>query len=527
MGKEKVHLYDTTLRDGTQGEEIAFTVEDKLRITERLDEVGMAYIEGGWPGSNPRDLEFFAQAKKLKLKTARLAAFGSTCRANSTPAQHYKTLLQAETPVATIFGKSWKFHVKKALGIPFQKNLDLIHASVKYLKKQGKEVVYDAEHFFDGFKDDADYALQSIQAAAEAGAGWIVLCDTNGGTLPHEFAAIFKEVREAVKAPLGIHCHNDTETGVANSIEAVRCGARQVHGTVNGFGERCGNANLVSILPNLQLKMGYSCVSKKQMANLRTLSRFVDELANRTPQTTQPYIGDSAFAHKGGIHVSAIQKDARTYEHIDPATVGNRRRVLISDLSGKSNVIYKAAEFGVSLDSKDAVTKKIVSDLKELESQGYQFEGAEASFEILMHKAMSKHRPYFRLIGFRVIDEKHPHAGKPYSEATIQIEVDGAQEHNAAEGNGPVNALDNALRKALERFYPTLKEVRLVDYKVRVLAGQAGTESKVRVLVESADDHDRWGTVGVSENIIQASWLALVDALEYKLLKDRKNKGEN
>lgn len=520
--KHKIYLYDTTLRDGTQGEEIAFTVEDKLRIAERLDELGIAYLEGGWPGSNPRDIEFFRRAKKLKFKNTKLAAFGSTVHPDQKPENYYKDLLASGAPVVTIFGKSWKLHVKKALKVSLPKNLGLIEQSVRYLKKHASEVIYDAEHFFDGFKDDPDYALQSLTAAVAGGADWIVLCDTNGGTLPHELAPIFQAVQKVLSTPLGIHCHNDAECAVANSLEAVHLGARQVHGTINGYGERCGNANLVSILPNLQLKLGYACVPKKQLQNLRRLSRFVDELANLTPKGHQPYVGKSAFAHKGGMHVSAIQKESRTYEHIDPESVGNRRRVLVSDLSGKANVVYKAAEFGITLDAHDALTQKIVADLKSLENQGYQFEGAEASFEILVAKAMKKYRPAFRLVGFRVIDEKHPQGGEPYSEATIQIEVDGTQEHTAAEGNGPVNALDNALRKALERFYPNLKAVRLVDYKVRVLAGEAGTESRVRVLVESTDGHDRWGTVGVSGNIIQASWHALVDALEYKLLKDAK-----
>jgi 2-isopropylmalate synthase len=524
---KKIFLYDTTLRDGTQGEEIAFTVEDKLRIAERLDDLGIAYIEGGWPGSNPRDLDFFAAAQKLRLKKARLAAFGSTCRPNRTPANNYQSILKAGVPVVTIFGKSWKFHVKQALRIPFQKNLDLIETSVRYLKKHFDEVVYDAEHFFDGFKDDPTYALKSLEAAVSGGAQWIVLCETNGGTLPHEIADIVSKVRTKIHAPLGIHCHNDTEVGVANSLEAVRQGARMVHGTINGIGERCGNANLVSIIPNLQLKMDYPCVSKAQLKKLRRLSRFVDELCNRSPQKNQAYVGDSAFAHKGGVHVNAIEKDARTYEHTNPEDVGNHRRVLISDLSGQSNVLYKAREFGLKLDAKDAVTKKIVKDLKELENRGYQFEGAEASFELLMRQAMKKKKAFFRLVGFRVIDEKHPKADRPHSEASIQIEVGGKQEHTAAEGNGPVNALDNALRKALYRFYPRLKEVRLVDYKVRVLPVRksrtgAGTESLVRVLVESADATDRWGTVGVSENIIQASWHALVDSLTYKLMKDGK-----
>jgi 2-isopropylmalate synthase len=538
MSNKKIYLYDTTLRDGTQGEDIAFTVEDKLRICEWLDDIGMSYIEGGWPGSNPRDMEFFDKVHSLKLKSSRVAAFGSTCHPKMTPAKYFKPLIKAETPVVTIFGKSWRLHVKKALRISLQENLDLIANSVRYLKKKTDEVVYDAEHFFDGYKDDPDYALKSLQAAQQGGADWIVLCDTNGGTLPHELEAIFDEIKNRITTPLGIHSHNDSELGVANSIEAVRQGVRQVHGTINGIGERCGNANLISILPNLQLKMGYKCVTAAQLKKLSSMSRFVDELSNQMPRNNQPYVGHSAFAHKGGIHVSAVRKESRTYEHIEPELVGNRRRVLVSDLSGQSNVLYKAQEFGIKLEGQDPVTRRIVADLKQLEHQGYQFEGAEASFELLMHKALKKRRPFFKLVGFRVIDEKHPRADHPYSEATIQIEVDGKLEHTAAEGHGPVNALDNALRKALYRFFPSLREVRLVDYKVRVLpavkgetgaAGTAlrqaqGTASLVRVLVESADQHEHWGTVGVSENIIQASWIAVVDSLEYKLMKDKKKR---
>ncbi len=531
----KVYIYDTTLRDGTQGEDIAFTVEDKLRLSEQLDQLGASYIEGGWPGSNPRDLAFFEAAKKLKLKNARITAFGSTCHPNMKPAAYFKPLISAETEVITIFGKSWLLHVKKALRISQQQNLDLINSSVRYLKKRSSEVIYDAEHFFDGFKDNPEYAIKSLIAAEQGGADWLVLCDTNGGLMPHEIADIFKELKQHVSIPLGIHCHNDAEVGVANSIEAVRLGARQVHGTINGIGERCGNANLISIIPNLQLKMGYRCIQNSQLKKLSTMSRLVDELSNQQPRGNQPYVGQSAFAHKGGVHVSAVQKESRTYEHIEPEIVGNRRRVLISDLSGQSNILYKAQELGLELKAKDTVTKQIVKELKDLEHQGYQFEGAEASFELLMHKAMKQHKPFFKLIGFRVIDEKHPRGDKPYSEATIQIEVDGQQEHTAAEGDGPVNALDHALRKALYRFYPSLAEMRLVDYKVRVLPSNGaqqgtlkkngeytGTGSRVRVLVESADNDSRWGTVGVSENIIQASWIALVDALEYKLSKEQR-----
>lgn len=522
----KVELYDTTLRDGTQSEDVAFTVEDKLRISEKLDELGLHYIEGGWPGSNPKDDEFFQRArakgkqKGLSLHHAKLAAFGSTRRKGLTPAKdpNLLALVRSETPVVTIFGKSWDLHVREALHASLEENLELIADSVEFLKRRTGEVIYDAEHFFDGYKANPAYALKSILAAKEGGADRIVLCDTNGGTLPAEIAQIIKDVRYNFSAPLGIHCHNDAETAVANSLAAVQAGAGQIHGTINGVGERCGNANLVSIIPNLKMKMGIECVTEGQLKKLRDVSRFVYELANKKPFSHQPYVGDSAFAHKGGVHVSAVLKNRATYEHIEPEAVGNRRRILVSDLAGQSNVIYKATEFGIQLNPKDPVTKKIVSEVKELESKGYQYEGAEASFEILMRRAMKKYRPFFRLIEFKVLDEKGE--GGPHSEATIRIEVDGKTEHRVAKGSGPVNALDQALRRALERFYPRLKDVQLVDYKVRVLPAGKGTASQVRVLIESRDKNSQWGTVGVSENIIEASWQALVDSLEYKLMKE-------
>jgi 2-isopropylmalate synthase len=520
--KPLVTLYDTTLRDGTQAEEISFTVEDKLRIAEKLEELGIHYIEAGWPGSNPRDLEFFKRAKKLRLKNAKLAAFGATRKAGNKASKdpNLKALLESETPVITLFGKSWDFHARDALGVSLSENLDLIADSITYLKKHGKEVIYDAEHFFDGFKANSDYTLKTLKAAEEAGADWIVLCDTNGGALPHEITELTKKVKAKFQTPLGIHCHNDGELAVANSLAAIQAGARQVHGTINGIGERCGNANLISVIANIQLKLKTSVVNTSQLQKLRGVSHFVDELANKIPNTRQPFVGNSAFAHKGGVHVSAVVKNPKTYEHIDPERVGNHRRVLVSDLSGSSNVLYKAKEFHLDLKSKDPTVKQILKDLKELENQGFQFEGAEASFEILMKKALGKHRNFFRLIGFRVTDEKQADRESPISVATIQIEVDGQNEHTTAEGHGPVNALDNALRKALERFYPQLKDVKLIDYKVRVLQSDKGTGSQVRVLIESSDGKNKWGTVGVSENIIQASWMALVDSIDYKLLKD-------
>jgi len=521
--KKQLTLYDTTLRDGSQGEEISFTVEDKLRIAQRLDDLGLDYIEAGWPGSNPKDLEFFEKAKSLKLQSAKLTAFGATCHPRKTPStdENLRALLDAETPVVTIFGKSWGLHVKDALKVSLAENLDLISSSIAYLKKKTDEVIYDAEHFFDGYKDDPDYALKSLKAAREAGADLIVLCDTNGGSLPGEIGKILGEVRGQLGGDYGIHCHNDCELAVANSLAAVGAGAVQVHGTINGFGERCGNANLVSILANLQLKMGFKLVTPRQLNRLQEVSHFVYEIANLKPNNQQAFVGQSAFAHKGGIHVSAVSKNPKTYEHIAPEQVGNRRRVLVSDLSGSSNILMKAREFGVELDRQDPTVKKLLQDLKELENQGFEFEGAEASFEILMNKAMGRYKNYFKLVGFRVLDEKEASERNTLAEATIQVEVDGVTEHTAANGHGPVNALDNALRKALDRFYPQLKEVRLIDYKVRVLPSGAGTGSQVRVLIESTDGKKKWGTVGVSENIIQASWMALVDSLEYKLMKDQ------
>jgi 2-isopropylmalate synthase len=522
--KKPVTIYDTTLRDGSQGEEISFTVEDKLRITEKLDEVGIDYIEAGWPGSNPKDLEYFKKAKSLRLRTAKITAFGSTCHPKKTPAQdkNLHELLIAKTSVVTIFGKSWDLHVREALKVGLSENLDLISGSLSYLKKRTDEVIYDAEHFFDGYKDNPEYALKTLRAAQEGRADLVVLCDTNGGTLPDEIDTIFRKVQRAVPGRYGVHCHNDCEVAVANSLAAVRAGAVQVHGTINGYGERCGNANLVSIMANLQMKMGLKVVTPQQLAYLQEVSRFVDEIANLKPNKQQAYVGQSAFAHKGGIHVSAVAKNPRTYEHIPPERVGNHRRVLVSDLSGSSNILIKAQEFGLKLQRQDPLVKKLLQDLKELENQGFEFEGAEASFEILMNKAMGKYKNFFRLVGFRVLDEKTAHDEVPHSEATIQVEVDGLKEHTAARGNGPVNALDNALRKALDRFFPQLREVKLIDYKVRVLPSGAGTKSRVRVLIESTDGKIKWGTVGVSENIIQASWMALVDSLEYKLMKDLK-----
>jgi len=519
-------LYDTTLRDGTQAEDISFSVEDKVRIARSLDELGIHYIEGGWPGSNPRDIEFFKAIAGEKLAHATLVSFGSTRKAGvkAKDDANLKALLSARTSAITIFGKTWKLHVTKALRVSLEENLEMIFDSVSYLKKKVDKVFYDAEHFFDGYKDDPSYALETLKAAEDAGADYIVLCDTNGGTLPFEVAGITREVKLRTRAPLGIHAHNDSETAVANSLSAVREGASMVQGTINGFGERCGNANLCSIIPALKVKMNLDCLSGEQLKKLRGTARFVNELANLPHQKHQAYVGDSAFAHKGGIHVSAILKNPATYEHIRPELVGNHQRVLVSDLSGRSNILYKAEEYGVDITSGSGVVQAVLAELKALEHQGFQYEGAEASFELLIQKALKKKQRFFKLLDFRVIDEKRSEDEAPYAEATIKLEVNGVVEHTAAEGSGPVNALDKALRKALERFYPAIKEVQLLDFKVRVLAGMQGTAAKVRVLVESGDNTDKWGTVGVSDNVIEASWQALVDGLEYKLFKDQRKK---
>jgi 2-isopropylmalate synthase len=523
----KIQLYDTTLRDGCQSEDVSLTLGDKLRVAELLDDLGIHVIEGGWPGSNPRDEEFFRAVKALKLKHARIAAFGSTKRAGVRAAddRNLQLCLTADTPVVTIVGKTWDMHVKEDLRIALKANLEVVADSIAYLKKRTDEVVFDAEHFFDGWTANPDYALACLVAAAEAGADVLCLCDTRGGSLPHTVTAAIAAVQVALpEARLGIHCHNDCELAVANSLAAVEQGCDQVQGTINGFGERCGNANLVSVIPTLQLKRGLACVSAAQLRKLALVSRTVYELANLEPSKRQAFVGQSAFAHKGGLHVAAVQKNAETYEHIDPALVGNAQRVLVSDLAGRSNLLAKAAEFGIDLSSDGPVVRKLLQEVKDLEAQGYAFEGAEGSFELLMRKALEGERAdFFHLIGFRVIDEKR-HADEPsIAEATIQLEgPDGQIEHTAAQGNGPVHALDQALRKALAKFYPEVEDIRLHDYKVRVLGSTEGTAALVRVLIESGDDERRWTTVGVSHNVIEASWRALVDSVDYKLHRSRR-----
>jgi len=519
-----VLIYDTTLRDGCQAEDISFTLEDKLRIAEKLVEVGVDYIEGGFPGSNPRDEEFFRAVKKLKLKHAKIAAFGMTRKPSSKPSQDLslKTLLDADTPVVTLVGKAWDLHVRDDLRISKKANLEIIADSIAFMKERVDEVIFDAEHFFDGYRSNPEHAVECLKAAEEGGADWIVLCDTNGGRLPSEIRAAIAALKGVISTPLGIHCHNDGELAVANTLAGVEMGVRQVQGTINGFGERCGNLNLCSVIADLQLKMGKRCVEPEQLKRLREVSHFLYELANIHPDKHQPYVGDSAFAHKGGMHVAGILKNRETYEHIDPELVGNRQRVLVSDLAGRSNIVYKAKEYGIDLKNDDHAVQEILRRIKDLESQGYEFEAAEASFELLIQEALGRKKKNFRLVGFRVIDEKRKESEPPISEATIMVEVDGVMEHAAAMGNGPVNALDQALRRALTKFFPSLKDVELLDYKVRVLSSGEGTGASVRVLIESGDKKERWGTVGVSHNVIEASWQAVVDSIDYKLYKDSK-----
>jgi 2-isopropylmalate synthase len=522
--KRTVELYDTTLRDGCQAEDVSLTLDDKLRITERLDAFGVRYVEGGWPGSNPRDEEYFRAVKRLALRQAKIAAFGSTRRSGIRAAHdaNLAACLKAEAPVVTIVGKTWDLHVRDDLRVPLAENLELIGDSVAFLRRRVDEVIFDAEHFFDGWAANPTYTLECIEAALAGGAALVCLCDTRGGSLPGRVVEAVEAVRQRHPAArFGIHCHNDSELAVANSLVAVEHGCQQVQGTVNGIGERCGNANLVSVAANLQLKAGYHCVGPKQLAMLGDLSRFVYELANLEPNKRQAFVGQSAFAHKGGLHAAAVAKKSETYEHIDPESVGNRQRILVSDLSGRSNVLAKARQFGIDVERGSPRLDALLARLKELESQGYAFEGAEASFELLMRHTLDGTRPrWFRLIGFRVIDEKRREDEPPIAEATIMLEgPDGQVEHTAAQGNGPVHALDMALRKALGQFYPEVNSVRLHDYKVRVLGGAEGTAASVRVLIESGDEHDRWGTVGVSHNVIEASWQALADSMDYKLYK--------
>jgi 2-isopropylmalate synthase len=518
----QILIYDTTLRDGTQGEQISFSAEEKLRIAQRLAELGVHYIEGGWPGSNPKDMRFFQMAKDLRLDTTRLTAFGSTRKPGIGPERdpNLNALLQAGTQTLTIFGKSWDLHVTEILSVSLEENLGMITESIAYLKSKGKEVIFDAEHFFDGYKANPEYSMRTIRAAISGGADLIVLCDTNGGSMVGKIRRIVELVGESFPGVrLGIHAHNDGGLAVANTLAAVEAGATMVQGTINGYGERCGNADLTSLIPNLQLKLGRKCLDDSKLALLTEVSRYVSDVANIPPLNERPFVGRSAFAHKGGVHVSAIAKKPPAYEHIEPGAVGNKRRVLVSDLSGKSNIEYKANEMGIALGGNGYGSREIVREVKRMEDQGYQFDAAEGSLELLMKKTTGQFKEPFSLLFLRVINEKDKE-GLTTSQATIKISVGKDEEITAAEGNGPVNAIDNALRKALRKFYPSIAEMRLVDFKVRVLEGSAGTGAKVRVLIESRDGKDIWNTVGVSENIIEASWQALVDSIYYKLSKD-------
>jgi len=524
-----VQLYDTTLRDGAQREGISFSVVDKLQIAQKLDELGIHFIEGGWPGSNPKDIEFFNKAQALTLSQAKLVAFGSTRRpkAKTEDDTNLQALVNAGVQVVTIVGKSSELQVAEVLETTLEENLGMIADSIRYLKSKGLTVFFDAEHFFDGFKADSSYPLRVLEIAADAGADCLVLCDTNGGTLPDEITVAIEEAKGLTSVPLGIHAHNDSELAVANTLVAVRAGVVQVQGTINGYGERCGNANLCSIIPNLKLKMDIDCVTDEQLAKLTEVSRYVSEAANLVPDAFLPYVGSSVFSHKGGLHVSGMSKWAESYQHIDPARVGNYPKVLVSELSGKENIIYKARELGLDLPLRGRKAQKLLEQIKLQESRGFQYENAEASFELLVHRAQPNYRSPFELVDFMVVVEsrRRPPTQKGpeemLSEAMVKVKVGNEIMHTAAEGNGPVNALDQALRRALLQFYPSLAQVRLVDYKVRILEESVGTESQVRVLIESSAGVDKWRTVGSSTNIIEASWLALADGLEYWLLKQK------
>lgn len=526
-GNVRLKIYDTTLRDGNQALGVSLSLRDKLRIAEKLDGLGVHYIEGGWPNpTNSVDRDFYKEILALGCK-ARVVAFGSTRRpgVKARNDRFLPKLLETGTSAATIFGKSWTLHVQKVIRTSLSENLDMIAESVAYLRKSLDEVIYDAEHFFDGYKDNPGYALKTVRAAAEGGADCVVLCDTNGGTLPDEFLDIFRTVREAVDVQLGVHMHNDSGCAEANSCLAAVEGAQQIQGTINGIGERCGNANLCTIIPNLQLKRGFEIIDDHQLSLLTSTSVFVTEIANVTPNYRLPYVGEAAFSHKAGAHADGMRKDRRSFEHVIPEIVGNARDFVVSDQAGASTMLEKLAKIQPDLDKKDSLVKKLLQAIKNLEGEGYQFEAADGSFELIAREVLGQFKEPFAVKGFRVIEEKREN-GKVLSEATIKVQEDELFEHTAAEGDGPVNALDNALRKALVKMYPSLGSVKLEDFKVRVLDGREGTESKVRVLIESSDGESRWGTVGVSANIIEASWVALIDSLKYKLMKDSRNHRE-
>jgi len=510
-----VTIYDTTLRDGTQGTGISFSVLDKIRVAEKLDSFGVDYIEGGWPGSNPRDVAFFAEAAKRNWKHAKIAAFGRTRRGgeNVGTDSQVRTLLEAGTPVVTIVGKTWLLHVREVLGVSPEENLSMISDTVAFLKQHGREVFYDAEHFFDSYKDDPEYSVRTLSAAKDAGADLLVLCDTNGGTLPDEIGRITGEVRKALACQVGIHTHNDCGLGVANALAAVAAGACQVQGTINGYGERVGNCNLTTLVPTLQAKMGVQVVP--DLTRLREVSRFVDELANVPQDIRAPYVGGAAFTHKGGLHVHAVQKLARSYEHMDPALIGNAQTILVSDMSGQSNILAKTQELGFDFQKGSAEVTAILRNVKDSEAAGYEFEAADASFDLLVRRTLGRHQPLFDLREYHCSFRRSPLHGLTTCEATVKIRVNEAPAYMVDEGDGPVNALDAALRKALRPFYSWIDDLRLTDYKVRIVDGSRGTAARTRVLIVSTDGHSTWGTVGVSDNIIEASWLALVDSIEF------------
>ena len=519
---QQVYLLDSTLRDGAQGESISFSIRDKLAIVESLDQLGIDFIEAGNPGSNPKDLEFFREAARLQLKHSQLLAFGPTRKKNITPQKDsgLASLLDAETATVVIFGKSWDFHVSSVLGTSNKENLAMIRETVDWLKQQGRKVMYDAEHFFDGHAANPEYAIETLRVAAEAGADCLILCDTNGGCLPPAISAATASVKTAFKQQLGIHAHNDGGLAVANTLAAVNAGAEHVQGTLAGFGERCGNANLSSIIPNLCLKMNYSCLQTDGLNLLTEMTRRVAEIANIHFDEGLPFVGQHAFAHKAGMHVDAVTKNTTTFEHVDPALVGNSRRFLASEVGGKAVILEKIRKLDPSATKDSPLVSVIVNRLKEMEAGGYQYEGAEASLELLMRKAAGRYKAFFTLGHYRTIGEQPSELRSQCASALVKISVEGESEISAAEGNGPVNALDKALRRALERFYPSLAEMHLIDFKVRVIDGSGSTDSKVRVLIESADRHSAWTTIGVSTDVIEASWLALVDSIEYKLIRD-------
>ena len=514
---QQIQIYDTTLRDGTQSEGFTLSSNDKVRIAQKLDELGFAFIEGGWPGSNPKDVEFFERARDMPWKNALIAAFGSTCRVKGGPEDdaNIKALLDSQTPVCTIFGKTWTLHVKEVLLTTLEDNLRIIEQSVAYLKSSGKRVIYDAEHFFDGYKADSAYALETLRAAIRGGAETVVLCDTNGGTLPWDVERIICELKLALDHPFGIHTHNDSECAVINSLTAIRQGAIQVQGTINGVGERCGNANLVSIMADLELKMGYPCLPNGHIQHLYELSHFVAEVANVTPDEHLPFVGKSAFAHKGGVHVAAMRRSAQSYQHVEPETVGNKMRVVVSDLSGRGNLLSKAEEHGVEVEGEEVVP--VLNEIKELEARGFSFEAAEASVAMMLKRQEYGYKPPFELVDF-FVNVEHRQGRGIFAEAMVKVRVQGELLHTAAEGNGPVNALDNALRKALLSYYPQIADFHLSDYKVRILDSDHGTEAITRVLIDTRNSTSRWSTVGASTNIIEASWRALADSVEYGLM---------